>query len=199
MQGGKSGSYGPGYGSGADVAVAYPGERNDDARFLGDGLKFFCKGGHVPLQRVQRPPFITPDFIQQFLVAQDRVVVERQIDQPLFGWPHVQGLAPATGIVGQQVQRDHRVAVFNRYLSRRLGPPDHGTYPGQELPLDDGLDQVSSTPRSRPRMGFSVSPMAVRAKTWASEMLSERRDGFQTRPSIFWSKPEDPEKTTSRA
>ena len=142
MQGAKSGSYGPGYGSGTDVAVAYPGERNDDARFLGVGLKLFSKGGHVPLQRIQRPSVITPDFIQQFLVAQDRVVVERQIGQPLFGWPHVQGLAPATGIVGQQVQRDHRVAVFNGYPSRRLGPPDHGTYLGQELPLDNGLDQV---------------------------------------------------------
>ena len=142
MQGAKSGSYGPGYGSGTEVAVAYPGERNDDARFLGVGLKLFSKGGHVPLQRIQRPSVITPDFIQQFLVAQDRVVVERQIGQPLFGWPHVQGLAPAIGIVGQQVQRDHRVAVFNGYPSRRLGPPDHGTYLGQELPLDNGLDQV---------------------------------------------------------
>ena len=62
--------------------------------------------------------------------------------QPLFGWPHVHGLALETGIVGQQVQRDHRVAVFIRYLSRRLDPPDHGTYPVHELSLDDGLDQV---------------------------------------------------------
>ena len=49
MQGAKSGSDGPGYGSGADVAVAYPGERTYDARFLGVGLKLFSKGGHVPL------------------------------------------------------------------------------------------------------------------------------------------------------
>jgi len=49
MQRAKSGSDGPGYGSGVDVAVAYPGERNYDARFLGVGLKFFSKGGHVPL------------------------------------------------------------------------------------------------------------------------------------------------------
>ena len=41
-----------------------------------------------------------------------------------------------------QVQRDHRVAVFNRYLTRRFGPLDYGTYLSQELPLDDGLDQV---------------------------------------------------------
>ena len=70
-------------------------------------------------------------------------MVEVQIgEQPVFGGRHAHGLAPATGIVGQQVQRDHRVTVFNRYLSWRLGPPDHGTYPVQELPLDDGLDQV---------------------------------------------------------
>ena len=49
MQGAKSGSYDSGYGSGADVAVAYPGQRKDDARFLGVGLKLFSKGGHVPL------------------------------------------------------------------------------------------------------------------------------------------------------
>ena len=144
MQGAKSGSDGPGYGSGADVAVANPWERNYDARFLGGGLKLFPKGGHVSLQRAQRPAVITLDFIQQFLAAQDTVVVELQIDeQPLFGGPHVHGLALATGIVGQQAQRDHRVAVFNRYLSRRLGPPDHGTYLVQELPLDNGLDEVS--------------------------------------------------------
>ena len=113
MQGAKSGSDGPGYGSGADVAVAYPGERNDDARFLGVGLKLFSKGGHVPLQRIQRPPVITPDFIQQFLVAQDTVVVERQIgEQPVFCGSYVHGLALETGIVGQQVQRDHRVAYL---------------------------------------------------------------------------------------
>ena len=144
MQEVKSGSDGPGYGSGADLAVAYPWERNDDARFLGVGLKLFPKGGHVSLQRAQRPTVITLDFIQQFLAAQDTVVVEHQIDeQPLFGGPHVHGLALATRIVGQQVQRYHRVAVFNRYFSRRLGPPDHGTYLGQEVPLDNGLDEVS--------------------------------------------------------
>ena len=108
MQGAKSGSDGPGYGSGADVAAAYPGERNDDDWFLGIGLKLFSKDGHAPLQRVQRPTVITLDFIQQFLAAQDTVVVERQIGvQPVFGGPHVHGLAPATGIVGQQVQRDY--------------------------------------------------------------------------------------------
>ena len=98
----------------------------------------------MPLQRVQRPTVITLDFIQQLLVAQDTVVVERQIgEQPVFGGSYVHGLALETGIVGQQVQRDHRVAVFNRYLSRRLGPPDHRTYLVQELPLDNGLDEVS--------------------------------------------------------
>ena len=108
-------------------------------------------------------------------MAQDTVVVECQIgEQPVFSGSYVHGLALETGIVGQQVQR---VAVLKGYPSRRLGPPDDGTYPGQELPLDDGLDQVSSTPRSRPRMGFSVSPMAVRAKTWVSEMLNERTGG----------------------
>lgn len=140
----KGGSGGPGYGSGSDVVVAHPGERNDDVRFLGVGLKFFSKGGHMPLQRVQRPHVVTPDFIQQFLVAQYTVVVERQIgEQSAFGGPHVHDLAPATGIVGQQAQRNDRVAVFNPYLSRRLGLPDDGTYLGQKLPLDDGLDQVS--------------------------------------------------------
>ena len=69
MQGAKRGSYGPGYGSRSDVAVAYPGERNDGVRFLGVGFTLFSKGGHVPLQRTQRPSVITLDFIQQFLVA----------------------------------------------------------------------------------------------------------------------------------
>ena len=56
--------------------------------------------------RVQRPHVITPAFIQQFLVAQHTVVVERQVgEQSAFGGPHVHDLALATGIVGQQAQR----------------------------------------------------------------------------------------------
>ena len=50
--------------------------------------------------------------------------------------------------------------------------------------LTMGLTRYSSAPRLSPRRVFSVSPMAVRAKAWASEMLNERRGGFKPRPFV---------------
>jgi len=63
-------------GSGADVAVTYPGKGDDDAGFFGVGLKLVSQGGNMPFKRVERAAVIAPNVIQKLLMAQDAVAVE---------------------------------------------------------------------------------------------------------------------------
>ena len=89
-----------GCGLAADVAVPHSGEGNDDIGFLRIDLKFVPQSGHVPLQRVQRAPVISPDFVQEFLMTQNPVTIERHIgEQTVLGGTHLYRFTTANSAI----------------------------------------------------------------------------------------------------